>query len=154
MDIEAVCRHEAGHALIAHLLGGEVVCVTVEHDDGFWEGRTEVRWSAGIERAELDRRLAMVAVAGVLAELVHEGDALLEDPDAMSAWRGDEERFLLQTARLESDSRRLASLRRELVSVVHCMLSAEDAVERRLRLVDMLLAHETLDAVLVAEALS
>lgn len=84
--------HEAGHAVMASWLGGEVVSVTVEPDpdDGpRRDGDAAVRWHhRGVSPRELCRRELMAVLAGPAAEMVHSGEwlSLAGNP----AWAADQ----------------------------------------------------------------
>ena len=80
--------HEAGHAVIAHCLGGEVRLVTLETELEGHEGHTEVAWH-DMAGADPDRRSASVALAGPLAEVLVRNGGEREDLLALSSWRGD-----------------------------------------------------------------
>ena len=78
--------HEAGHAVIAHLLGGEVREVTLESDDDAFEGRVTVAWPARTA-VEVAERSGRAALAGPLAELARYEDGSILAP-RRSARRG------------------------------------------------------------------
>ena len=53
-DEATACYHEAGHAWMAHLLGGHVTLCTIEDEDGSCMGKTTITWR-GIGGRELAR---------------------------------------------------------------------------------------------------
>ena len=70
---ETTAWHEAGHAVIATLLGGKVEAVSVESEDFQSAGDTRVRWDkSDIRQQALDD--IQVALAGPVAEMVFVGD--------------------------------------------------------------------------------
>jgi hypothetical protein len=86
LDLPTAAYHEAGHVLIAHLLGGKVVHVTLESEDDAVAGLTTVRWHNHNE-SERQRCSALAALAGPMAEARWRGEAIALD--AFTAWRGD-----------------------------------------------------------------
>lgn len=86
LDLPTAAYHEAGHVLMAHLLGGNVVSVTLESEDDAMGGVTTVRWSSD-NHSDRQRCSALVALAGPLAEARWRGEAIALD--AFTAWRGD-----------------------------------------------------------------
>ena len=51
LDTITACYHEAGHAMIAHWIGGTVLMCTIETEDDTLGGRTSVEWR-GLSTAE------------------------------------------------------------------------------------------------------
>lgn len=149
LDSVTAAYHEAGHVLMAHLLGGEVVHSTLEHDDGDFMGQTEVVWR-GRDEAARRRCSALVALAGPVAESRWRGQAGLLD--ALTAWRADwqEVQLALSEAAEPGDQPRL--LQRWLGEVTR-RLADPAAWELLCRIADALEAHQTLDDDLLAELL-
>jgi hypothetical protein len=150
-DLDAA-YHEAGHAYLAHLLGGRVLEVSLEPDgddgDENPAGRTAVRWSAA-PRAEQQRRSALVALAGPLAELHFRGE--LDQLDTLSAWRADWRE--VQQALAGQRAKDPAAVLRRWLAEVRAALTEPAAWERLCRLADALEAHGTLDADLLDDLL-
>ena len=149
LDPATASYHEAGHVLMAHLLGGRVVGASIEHEDADWMGQTAVEWTC-VDPVERARRSAMVALAGPVAEAWWRGEASVVD--ALTAWRADweeVERALL----VVPPSDRAATLRSWLADVRFELLN-DVAWEHVCRVADMLEAHGTLDETLVEDALS
>jgi hypothetical protein len=147
LDPVTAAYHEAGHAFLAHRLGGHVVAVTIEDEDGGLMGRTTVHWR-DLDVQERRRCSALVALAGPVAEARWRGDAELLA--ALSAWRADwqEVQAALSAAARGGDQpqllqRWLARVRREI--------DDPDGWEQICRLADALEAHGTLDEGLLAE---
>ena len=146
-DVDAA-YHEAGHAFLAHCLGGRVLEVSLEPDDDDQQGRTSVAWPRA-PRSEQQRRSALVALAGPVAELHFRGE--LDQLDTLSAWRADwrEVQQALAAQRVQDPQRLL----RRWLAEVRAMLCEPAAWERLCRLADALEAHGTLDADLLEELL-
>ncbi len=126
--------------------------VTIESERDDTEGHVAVEWQRAAP-AEEARRFATVALAGPVAELVFRGEDVLEDPEALSAWRGDWDEAEAQLARLhrgmeERDKARFAILRE-----LHEFFDGAENYERLARLADALDAHVTLDETLFEDAL-
>ena len=148
--------HEAGHAVIAHCLGGEVQQLSLEPDEAGRGGEASVRW-VGMTASERLRCTVAVALAGPLAELQLRDEGALED-DALllslrRAWGADWAEAEAGLARLERDPERREELLQGLLADVRELLSRGDVQERVLRVADMLDAHGTLDAALFEETL-
>ena len=74
---ELIAYHEAGHALVAVLLGGRVKLVTIEpdNDDGpSRSGETVVHWRRGVSAREMAVKGVQVYLAGPVAEMIYSGD--------------------------------------------------------------------------------
>lgn len=147
LDPAIACYHEAGHAYLAHRLGGRVVTVTIEHEDDGVMGRTTVHWRDG-DAAERRRRSALVALAGPVAEALWRGE--LESLRELTAWRADF-REVQQALRVEGPpAAQAAQLHRWLASVRE-ELDDPDGWERLCRIADQLEAHGTLDEDLLGD---
>lgn len=147
LDPVTAAYHEAGHAFLAHRLGGRVVAVTIEDEDGALMGRTTVHWG-DLDAPERRRCSALVALAGPVAEARWRGD--VERLAALSAWRTDWQEVqaaLLAHARGGDPA---ALLQRWLVQVRR-HLDDPHGWEQLCRLADALAAHGTLDEGLLAE---
>lgn len=145
--------HEAGHAVIAHLLGGEVREVTLDSDDDAFEGRVTVNWPAGTA-VEVAERSARAALAGPLAELARYEDEL--DPGAAeirAAWSGDWAEVERCAAVCSPDPDRRTPLIERWFRDVSALLEREDAESLIGRVADALDAHGTLDETLFEDCL-
>jgi len=148
-DATTACYHEAGHAWMAHLLGGRVVTCTIEDDDGTCTGKTTVLWRGSGGR-ELARHVALAALAGPVAEARWRGDmGLLE---SLTAWEADWREATRAIAAFTEPHARARTLRILIDEVASAL---EDAVgwERICRIADALEAHGTLDRDLFNEAI-
>jgi hypothetical protein len=149
LDPVTAAYHEAGHVLMAHLLGGQVVHTTLETDDGALQGQTTVEWRHRDDR-ERRRCSALVALAGPVAEARWRGDVGLLD--GISAWRADWQEVQLALAAESPAGDRVSLLHRWLREVT-VQLDDPAAWEQLFRIADELEAHGTLDAVLLGELL-
>ena len=75
--MESVAYHEAGHAVMAVILGGQVKSVSVGGDfaDSESEGSVAVLWdpkTSDLSRSSINQ--IKVALAGPIAEMVYDGD--------------------------------------------------------------------------------
>ena len=73
--METTAYHEAGHAVIASILGGKVVSVSIESESPEVDGDAVVAWNRG---GRNDHEMAVddirVALAGPIAEMVYAGE--------------------------------------------------------------------------------
>src|ERR1044072_148301 len=88
---ELIAYHEAGHALLAVLVGGEVQLVTIDpdRDDGpERQGDTQVIWRRGSmgERKFAEASL-QVSLAGPVAEMIYSGEPY--HPGLVAEWAAD-----------------------------------------------------------------
>ncbi|KAK4534928.1 hypothetical protein CDCA_CDCA03G0953 [Cyanidium caldarium] len=79
-DKRRVALHEAGHAVVAHLLGCPVESYTMRRAGALLGGRNAVQvridpLRAAADGTSVDEKVAVVAMAGVAAELLLYGDA-------------------------------------------------------------------------------
>jgi len=150
---ELTAYHEAGHALVAFLLGGRVSQVTIDPDsaDGpSRHGDTQVLWRpAGISDKEFAKITVKVSLAGPVAEMIYSGDPF--HPGTVPEWAADW-RDAWQAAMLLKPSERQRMEYLEQVSIqLHHRLQEGATWEALASLADNLLAHETLDAEQVEE---
>src|SRR5476651_762742 len=105
---EIVAYHEAGHALMALLLGGKVKHVTIEPDDDDGparQGDTQVLWRhAGINEKEFAKKVVQVSLAGPVAEMIYSGDPY--HPGLVAEWAADWREAWNSALLLHSDERR------------------------------------------------
>lgn len=140
LDADTAAYHEAGHAVVAHRLGGEVVACTIEGDDAEFAGGVTVRWY-DVSAAERTRRSALVALAGPLAEARWRGEPA---PDDDQAWAADRRQVDAALAALPTTRDRAAALQRWLAEVATAF--GDPVVwECVCRVADGLAAHGTLD---------
>ncbi len=150
---ELIAYHEAGHALMAALLGGEVRLVTIEpdNDDGpDRQGDTQVLWRrSGMSDREFAEKAIQVSLAGPVAEMIYSGDAY--HPGMIAEWAADWDEAWQAAACFHRDERqRLAFLERMSIRL-HRQLQQDETWAAVAALADNLLAHETLEAEQVEE---
>lgn len=150
LDTTTSCYHEAGHAMIAHWIGGTVLECTIEAEEDELGGRTSVQWR-GLSVAERQRCSALVALGGPIAEARHRGD--LELLEALAAWEADWREIKRALASLPSSSNREQTLRRWIGEVIR-QFEDQEQWERLCRVADALAAHETLDRDMFLDAIS
>ena len=143
--------HEAGHALAAHLLGGVVRELTLESERDDFDGHVAVEWPA-TKAALHARRLALVALAGPVAELMFRG--AVPNAAVLSAWRRDWAEAEAQLAHLEADPSRRVAMRHGILRELYESFDDVDNYEQLARLADALDAHGTLDDVLFQDAIA
>ncbi len=148
-DEATACYHEAGHAWMAHLLGGHVTLCTIEDEDGSCMGKTTITWR-GIGGRELARKIALAALAGPVAEARWRGDMdLLE---SLAAWEADWREATRAIAAFAAPHERSTALR-ALIDEAASAFDDEDCWERLCRVADALEAHGTLDRDLFGDAI-
>lgn len=70
---EVTAWHEAGHAVVATILGGEVDTVSIESEDDFTAGDTRVLWRVGDAHEQATNDI-QAALAGPVTEMVFLGE--------------------------------------------------------------------------------
>jgi ATP-dependent Zn protease len=153
---DTIAYHEAGHALMAHLLGGQVRSVTIEpdRDDGpERQGDTQILWRRrGVSDREYAQMAVQVCLAGPVAEMIYTGDPY--HPGMVAEWAGDwREAWELATVLQPDERKRLQWLEEASVRLYH-RLKQDDYWAALAALADNLLAHETLEGEQVAEIIS
>lgn len=148
-DPTTVAYHEAGHAVVAHQLGGSVAEVSIEAGDDADDtdgdapqGRTTVHWPGG-ERRERARWVGLAALGGPLAEARHRGEAPLVA--ALVAWAADwreVQRALAIAAMTKAAQRQLLA---RWIATVSRWLADPAVWESLCRVADALEAHGRLD---------
>jgi len=154
--MELTAYHEAGHALIAHYLGGRVQRVSIEtewDEDLRHEGDTEVLWPAGrMTGSEFREAGVLVALAGPVAEMLYSGEPY--HPALVAEWANDwDEATRLASEFIPTDELRMKYLETQTRRLWK-LLDDEPLWSALAALSDELLAHETLDGEQVTETLS
>lgn len=149
-EIEA--WHEAGHAVIAHLLGGRIVSVSLEPEKDDFGGRSAIQWSAsdGASVAGLSGR---VALAGPIAEVERFGGHDLDDVHVLAAWEADWREIERCAAVLERQAEGQRRLVEGWAREVRTMLLDPGVEELVARVADALDAHGELDETLFEDCL-
>jgi ATP-dependent Zn protease len=144
---ELIAYHEAGHALIAHLLGGKVKQVTIEPEDDDGperEGDTQVLWRRSrISDDEFAKTTVQVSLAGPVAEMIYSGNRY--HPGLVAEWTADwREAWEAAALLFPIERKRLEYLEQVSIQLYH-RLKEDDLWAALASLADNLLAHETLD---------
>lgn len=153
-DESAIAYHEAGHAVAAVMLGGEVVRVTLEpENDGELperDGDVQIRWHhRGLSKRDLLEREISVCLAGPAAEMLYEGTR--PDPRSIQQWREDwGVAWSLAGELITEPSRRLAMLK-ALLDQLCQRFDAGDCWQAIAETADQLEAHQTLEGDEVSE---
>ena len=150
---ELIAYHEAGHALMAVLLGGKVKQVTIEpdNDDGpDRQGDTQVVWRrAGLSDKEFAKIAVQVSLAGPVAEMIYSGDPY--HPGLVAEWAADWREAWEVAAPLYADEQqRLEYLENVSIQLYHRLMK-DELWSALAALADNLLAHETLEREQVEE---
>lgn len=143
---ELTAYHEAGHALVALLLGGEVRLVTIEpdHDDGpLRSGDTQVLWRRAGGEKQFAAKEVQVCLAGPVAEMIYSGDPF--HPGSVPEWANDWREAWRAAAPLHSDERRRLAFLEQTSVELHRLLRSDNYWSALADLADNLLAHETLE---------
>jgi len=144
---ELTAYHEAGHALMALLLGGEVRLVTIEpdRDDGPARfGDTQVLWRRGRDgERQFAAKAVQVCLAGPVAEMIYSGEPF--HPGFVPEWAGDWRDAWSVAATLHPDERKRLAFLEQTCMRLHQVLRAENTWAALADLADNLLAHETLE---------
>lgn len=144
---ELTAYHEAGHAIMALLLGGEVRLVTIEpdRDDGpLRSGDTQVLWRRSRDGdREFAAKAVQVCLAGPVAEMIYSGDPF--HPGMVPEWAGDWRDAWQAAALLHADERKRLAFLEQTSIQLHRMLSTDTYWAALADLADNLLAHETLE---------
>lgn len=134
---------------MAHLLGGNVVHVTLESEDDAMAGLTTVRWHS-INQSDRQRCSALVALAGPLAEARWRGQAVALD--AFTAWRGDWQE-VQQALTSQAQAGDPSKLLHQWLAEVRQQFDDPLVWEVLCRVADALEAHGTLDDDLLDDVL-
>ena len=149
---ELIAYHEAGHALIALLLGGKVKQVTIDpdNDDGpARQGDTQILWRRTRSEKEFAQNVVQVCLAGPVAEMIYSGDPY--HPGVVPEWAADwRDAWQAAESLFPVERQRLAYLEQVSVDLYHRMKNDNLWVPLA-SLADHLLAHETLEGEEVEE---
>ncbi len=145
LDEEVTAWHEAGHAMMAVLCGGEIERVTVEppYDDGPARfGDTVTRWR-GLSNRQLVEAEIRVSLAGPIAEMIYRGEsaALELVPEWAADWNAAHE-AAISICNKQPAARRLLQ---SVVDEINQLMDSANAWAAVSAIADDLLAHETLD---------
>lgn len=150
---EISAYHEAGHAFMAVYVGARVRCVTIEPawDDGpRRHADIQIEWpldSCG-QRIRQEK-LAQVALAGPVAEMIHSGEPY--HPGFVAEWSADWGAAWEATQLLIPDDRKRLAYLEQVVVRLYRLIASELHWAALAAIVDHLLAHETLEGAEVEE---
>ncbi len=148
--METAAYHEAGHAVVASILGGRVVSVSIESESDEVDGDAVVAWSRA---GRTDRELALdeirVALAGPIAELVYAGeyDYLRIREEHAVDWQI----ALSCLRRLEMSTQREAGLLQKTVAELYQTIRQDNVWSSIGDVADLLAVHETIEGDVVRE---
>lgn len=153
--IELIAYHEAGHALVAYLLGGRVRQVTIEpdHDDGPRRGGdTQVIWRrTRADEVEFAKKSVQVHLAGPVAEMIYSGEPY--HPAFIAEWAADWQGASESAALLHREESKQVQFLEAVSITLHRQLQQDELWMALATLADQLLAHETLEWEQVEEVL-
>lgn len=144
---ELTAYHEAGHAVVAHLLGGVVRQITLEPEDDEGPerfGDTQVLWRRSrVSDSEQAHRLVQVCLAGPVAEMIYSGDPY--HPGLVAEWAADWRAAWIAAIPVHVDERRRLRYLEETSIQLYHRLKRDDIWSVLASVADNLLAYETLD---------
>jgi ATP-dependent Zn protease len=150
---ELIAYHEAGHALMAHLLGGRVQLVTIapDNDDGpARDGDTQVLWRrASMGEKQFAMNSVHVSLAGPAAEMIYSGEPY--HPGMVAEWSADWQEAWTSALILHADERKRLAYLEQVAVKCYRQLKEDDLWAALAALADHLLAHETLEREQVEE---
>lgn len=152
-DGEVEAWHEAGHAVVARLLGARIRSLTLEAEEEHFGGRAEIEWP-GATAAEVASLSGRTALGGPVAEIERFGRDELDGLEVLAAWASDWEEVERCAFELEREDAARETLVRGWVAEVRRLVSDPDVEERIARVADALDAHGTLDEDLFEDCLS
>lgn len=150
--METAAYHEAGHGVIAVMLGGTVSGLSIATDDGWAVGEATVSWHADGPRAQMLMDDIKTALAGPISEMVFSGDYdyLRIESEHLVDWqivmKNMDQLCLSTTSRM--------SLLRELVSDLYHLVRTDHVWSAIGDVAELLLLHEAIDGELVYETTS
>lgn len=152
MSDEETAYHEAGHVVMAIALGARVTRVTIEpeNDEGPRRyGDTRVVWRRREDKSFF-ASLALTALAGPVAEMIYVGEPW--HPGFVPEWAPDWTEAFEQAAPVVPDKRRRLAWLEDQSRRLHSLLG-ESYWPAIAALSDEILAHDTLDAEQILEAI-
>ena len=146
-ELELTAYHEAGHALVAVVVGARIVSLTIDpdRDDGPRRyGDVQLQWPAetGAVKSLLQSQL-LVAMAGPVAEMIYLGET--PHPGMVAEWAADWREAAALAQRLVAEpGARLAYLEAQTSKLYH-RLRRDEYWAAVAAIADELLAHEWLE---------
>lgn len=144
---EITAYHEAGHALMALLLGERVQSISIEPD---WDdgprrsGEVQIAFTTSDSSRDTILRSIQIALAGPVAEMIHSGEPF--HPGLVEEWSADwSAAWDAAAAILPQETSRLRFLEQSTVQIYR-LLRDDKHWAALAAIVDHLLAHETLES--------
>jgi len=147
-QFENTAYHEAGHALMAVLVGARVrsLTITPDRDDGpLRYGDAQIEWDHArfASQRELHEKSVLVTLGGPVAEMIYRSEPF--HPGLVAEWAADwQQAWKLAQPLVPDERKRLAFLETTTVEL-HRLLSRDDHWAALAAIVDSLLAHEWLE---------
>ncbi len=155
-ETEISAYHEAGHALVAVIVGAKVLRVTIEPewDDGpqrFADVR--IGWpNVRLTKQELLEREVLIALAGPAAEMIFQGETL--HPGFVPEWAMDWKTAWHMAKELVPDEKLRLQFLEQTTREVYHLLREDQNWAALAAIVDELLAHQTLESEQVHDVVS
>lgn len=153
VDFETLAYHESGHAVMAVMLGGHVVTVSVESESDDVQGDVAVLWRRSSSDAAGDAiNQIKVALAGPIAEMIYVGDYdyLRIRQEHATDWRIAAEN--LKTLNLETQEE--AKLLQSTVASVYRTIGRDNVWSAIGDVADRLAVDETVDGDVVVDTVN
>jgi hypothetical protein len=144
--------HEAGHAVVAHLLGGRVVSISLDPEEDMLGGCSAIQWGAS-DDASVASLSGRVALAGPIAEVERFGGHDLDDVHVLAAWEADWQEIERCAAVLEGQAEGQKRVVEGWAREVRAMFLDPGVEELVARVADALDAHGELDETLFEDCL-
>lgn len=145
---EVSAYHEAGHALMAILLGARVASVSIDPD---WDdgparfAEAHIEWPAEfISEADRTKKFIQVALAGPVAEMIYSGDPF--HPGLIPEWADDWRIAWHEAATLHRQELSRLRFLEQMTATLYQELHRDDNWAALAAIVDSLLAHERLES--------
>lgn len=154
-DLELTAYHEAGHAVVAAILGGRVFGISLipESEAIRKAGELEIHWPRNrMTEAQIAACSAKVALGGPVAEMLYQGELL--HPGFVAHWRSDWNMAWTAARRQWPDERRRLAMLEQLTAEMYRILGQLDLWQTIAALADELLAHELLESEEVREVIA
>jgi ATP-dependent Zn protease len=148
-----ISYHEAGHAVIASYLGGDVISVTIEPDNDEGprrDGDVAIRWSRkGLSSRELCQRELMAVLAGPIAEMVHHEERV--SLDSRAEWAIDWQFACHFANELGVAPKQRRAMIEAVCDKVFALVSSDSCWQAIAEVADQLDAYETVEGEAVNE---